>query len=202
MKVMITYDDVFLLCWAAFILFWVVSAFNVKRDISGGFGGAWRSFWLLRIIAAAVLVVAATRIAAGTAHDVGPGWAFSHGIFPENPVLDWTAAALAVVGLAFAIWARVNLGRNWSPRPAIKEQHELVTSGPYAYVRHPIYTGVLLMAFGGALTGSAFGIGTFVIALLVFGLRINKEERIMLDLFPNDYPEYQKKTKRLIPFVW
>ena len=127
---------------------------------------------------------------------------FSQGIYATSLLLGWIAALLSVIGVSTAIWARVHLGRDWSPRPAMKVDHKLVTSGPYAYVRHPIYTGVILMAFGAAFTGSFFGIGIFVIASIVYVSRIWREERIMLELFPNEYPEYQKRTKRLIPFVW
>jgi protein-S-isoprenylcysteine O-methyltransferase Ste14 len=77
-----------------------------------------------------------------------------------------------------------------------------VTTGPYAYVRHPIYTGILLAALGTALTGTVFGIGVVVFASIVFLSRIGKEEKIMLELFPNEYPAYQARTKRLVPFVW
>jgi protein-S-isoprenylcysteine O-methyltransferase Ste14 len=84
----------------------------------------------------------------------------------------------------------------------MKQEHELVTNGPYEYVRHPIYTGMLLAAFGSALTGSAFAIGVFVEASILFLSRIPREEKIMLELFPNAYPRYQDETKRLIPFVW
>lgn len=84
----------------------------------------------------------------------------------------------------------------------MKEQHELVTTGPYAYVRHPIYTGMLLAALGTAIMSSIFGIGMLIFISIFFALRINKEEKMMLELFPNRYPEYQKHTKRLLPFVW
>ena len=84
----------------------------------------------------------------------------------------------------------------------MKERHELVTNGPYAYVRHPIYTGMLLAVFGTALTGSYFAIMVLVLASVVFLSRIPREEKIMMDLFPNEYPSYQARTKRLIPLVW
>ena len=157
---------------------------------------------MLRLVVAIVLIFVATRIATGTAHFTNFGLIFSRGIFPQSTVLDWAAAALSVIGVGFAIWARGHLGRNWSSRPAVKENHELVTTGPYAYVRHPIYTGLILMAFSTALMGSIWGIGVFIVASLVFILRIGREEKIMLELFPNEYPEYQKRTKRLVPFVW
>jgi protein-S-isoprenylcysteine O-methyltransferase Ste14 len=200
---MITYETVILTCWATFIVVWAVSALNTKQDVPGSQGKLWQQFGLLRLVAAVVVLsFVAVRIATGTAHFTNFGLIFSRGIFPESTVLGWTAAALSVIGLGFAIWARVQLGRNWSPRPAAKEEHELVTTGPYAYVRHPIYTGVILMAFGAAVTGSFWGIGVFIIACLTFILRIGKEEQIILELFPNEYPEYQKRTKRLVPFVW
>ena len=109
---------------------------------------------------------------------------------------------MTALGIGLAIWARVFIGRNWSPRPAMKENHELVTTGPYAYVRHPIYTGILLAALGTALTGTVFAIGVVVLTSIVFRSRIGKEEKIMLELFPNEYPVYQARTKRLVPFVW
>jgi protein-S-isoprenylcysteine O-methyltransferase Ste14 len=200
---MITYLSVILACWAAFILVWAVSALNTKRDVRGGYGKIWRQFWLLRLVAGLVLIIfIAARIARGTAHFPNFGLIFLRGIFPQSPILDWTAAALSVIGVGVAIWARVHLGRNWSSRPAVKENHELVTTGPYAYVRHPIYTGLIVMALGTALTGSFWGIGVFIVASLTFILRIGKEEKIMLELFPDAYPAYQMRTKKLIPWLW
>jgi protein-S-isoprenylcysteine O-methyltransferase Ste14 len=200
---MITYATVILGCWAAFLLVWAVSAFNTKRDTRRGYGNFWQQFWVLRLAAAVVLLLfVAVRIATGKAHFTNFGLIFLRGIFPQSTVLDWAAAAFSVIGVGFAIWARVHLGRNWSSRPAVKENPELVTTGPYAYVRHPIYTGLILMAFGTALTGSIWGIGVFMIASLTLILRIGKEEKIMLELFPDAYPMYQVRTKKLIPWVW
>jgi len=127
---------------------------------------------------------------------------FSHPLFTPTLILGWAGALLTAIGIGFAIWARVNLGRNWSSRPTVKEQHELVTTGPYAYVRHPIYSGIMLAALGTALVTSIFGIGMLIFISIFFALRMNKEEKIMLELFPEQYPEYQKQTKRLVPFVW
>ncbi len=199
---MITYETIILGCWAAFLIVWVVSAFNVKRDIRGGYGNVWRKFWLVRVLVAIALVFIAVRMGTGTTHIAYFDLVFSRNIFLQSSILGWIAATISVIGVGVAVWARVHLGRNWSPRPAVKEQHELVTSGPYAYVRHPIYTGLILMAFGTALTGSIWGIGVLVAASLVFISRIGREEKIMRELFPNEYPEYRKRTKRLVPFVW
>jgi protein-S-isoprenylcysteine O-methyltransferase Ste14 len=200
---MFTYQTVILGSWAIYLLVWAVSAFNVKRDIRTGNGNIGQQFWLLRLVVAViVLVFVAARIATGTAHFTNFGLIFSRSIFPQSTVLDWAGAALSVVGVGFAIWARMHLGRNWSPRPAAKEHYELVITGPYAYVRHPIYTGLILMAFGTALTGSIWGIGVCIVAILIFVSRIGREEKIMLELFPDAYPNYQAGTKKLIPWVW
>jgi len=199
---MITYERVILWSWAAFLLVWVLSAFGVKRDIRGaGFSSVWSGLWPIRLAVMVLVVFFALRLArrAGSASGFFSNRA---SLFAPPPALGWMAAALTAIGISLAIWARVFLGRNWSPRPAVKEHHELVTTGPYAYVRHPIYTGILLAALGTALTGTLFGIGVFVFTSIVFRSRIGREEKIMLELFPNEYPAYQTRTKRLVPFVW
>src|SRR5262245_24244336 len=146
---MITYDSIILLSWAAFLLVWGVTALFVKRDmLGGGFAAVWQRYWVLRLAVAVLIVILAARLArrAGSS-----GAVFFHGIFTSHLALAWAAAAFTAIGIGFAIWARVSLGRNWSPRPAMKEHHELVTTGPYAYVRHPIYAGIMLAMLGTAL---------------------------------------------------
>ncbi len=193
-----------ILSWLAFILYWGISAISVKKDIPSRGWNWWSGRVLMArfLVAFIIILFAAIRIATGTAHFTYPNLIFSRGIFTPSPILSWISAALSVSGVSFAIWARVHLGRNWSARPAVKEHHELVTTGPYVHVRHPIYSGLILMAFATALTGRIFGIGVLLVACIVFIWRINKEEKIMLDLFPNEYPIYQARTKKLIPFVW
>jgi len=198
---MITYDNIILVSWAAFLLVWGISALFVKQDVrGGGYAAAWQRYWVLRLAAAAIIIFVAVRL--GRRAGSSGAALFSHGIFTPPPALGWAGAALTAIGIGFAIWARVNLGRNWSSRPAVKEHHEFVMTGPYAYVRHPIYSGIMLAALGTAFTSSVIGIGLFVFISITFALRMNKEEKIMLELFPDQYPEYQKHTKRLVPFVW
>jgi protein-S-isoprenylcysteine O-methyltransferase Ste14 len=199
---MITYGTVILISWAVFLLVWTVSAFGVKRDIRGG-ASIWHRYFLLRFVAMALVIFVALRVATGTAHYARVDAAiFNSGVFAPPPPLGWAGATLVALGILFAIWARVRLGANWSPAPAVKEKHELVTGGPYRWVRHPIYTGVALAAFGVALTGSVFGILIFAVVSILFYLRIDKEEEIMRELFPDAYPAYQAQTKKLIPFVF
>jgi protein-S-isoprenylcysteine O-methyltransferase Ste14 len=190
-----SYGAVILAGWALFLLVWSIKG--------GGISSLWYRYWPLRLAVAAFVVFEILRIATGTAHYTEANSAiFRNGIFTPPFVLGWVAAALTALGILFAIWARIHLGRNWSAAPAVKEHHELVTSGPYRFVRHPICTGVILAVFGSALTGTLFSIGVFIVVCIIFHLRVNKEERIMLELFPDTYPAYQAATKKLIPFVW
>jgi len=196
------YGTVILSSWAAFLLVWGITAFGVKRDVGrDGSASVWSSAWPLRLVIGLLLIFLLLRHGDRAR---GQPSAFSGRAlaFIPSPTLGWIAAAIVVLGICFAIWARLTLGKNWSPKPSMKERHELVTNGPYAYVRHPIYTGMLLAVFGTALTGSYFAIMVLVLASVVFLSRIPREEKIMLDLFPNEYPSYQARTKRLIPLVW
>ena len=198
---MLSYGTVILLSWVAFLAVWGVGAFNVKRDVKGGgVYGALARYWLLRL-GVVLVILLALRLGARMSGGKAPLGLTTFWYQPPE-VLGWVAAALTAFGIAFAIWARVYLGRNWSSSPAVKQDHELVTAGPYRYVRHPIYTGIMLAAFGAALTGGPFGVVMFVVISLIFFFRIAKEEQLMLDLFPNEYAAYQTRTKRLIPFVW
>ena len=196
------YGTVILSSWAAFLFVWGITAFGVKRDVRrGALASVWSSAWPLRFVVALLLVAMLLR--SGLRARRQPG-VFSGRLllFLPSPALGWVAAAIVVIGICVAVWARLVLGRNWSPRPSMKEQHELVTTGPYTFVRHPIYTGMLLAMFGSALTGSVFAIVICVLGGVMFLSRIPREEKIMLDLFPSEYPPYQARTKRLIPLVW
>lgn len=196
---MITADRVMLASWAVFLLVWLGLSFFVKRDVRGGRSA--RAYRARVVVLAIIILVVATRSAHRRPLGVN---VFSNrfSLFVPSPTLMWVGAACAVVGIAVAIWARLYIGRNWSPRPAVKEAHELVTGGPYAFVRHPIYSGIILAALGTTLTGTIFGAILFLFAVALFVARVGKEERIMLELFPGAYPAYQLRTKRLIPFLW
>ncbi|HEV8446111.1 MAG TPA: isoprenylcysteine carboxylmethyltransferase family protein [Gemmatimonadaceae bacterium] len=121
------------------------------------------------------------------------------------PLATWpyvVGVALVVVGLAFATWARVYLGRNWSASVTLKRDHELVRSGPYRWVRNPIYTGILVALAGSALArGQWSGVLAVVIAFGSFWYKARLEERVMHAAFGESYDAYRREVKSLIPFV-
>jgi protein-S-isoprenylcysteine O-methyltransferase Ste14 len=123
------------------------------------------------------------------------------------PPDDWHiwvgfGAALTLGGLLLTVWARIHLGRNWSGVITIKEGHELISSGPYSVVRHPIYTGLLLAAFGQAVAeGQWFGLVGVAIIFLAFWRKLRIEERWMRRQFGSAYEAYSQRVSALIPFI-
>lgn len=125
-------------------------------------------------------------------------------ITAQNNVLGIAGALMCIVGVGLAIWSRYALGRNWSGVSATeKEGHELIKTGPYKIVRHPIYLGFLLAMIGFALTiGNGAVYLAIVLGFISILLRIRIEEKLMKELFPILYEQYSKQVNKLIPHVW
>lgn len=122
---------------------------------------------------------------------------------PETHFFSFLGLSLTIAGLAFAVWARAFLGKNWSAAVTVKQDHELIRHGPYSLVRHPIYTGILLALLGTSVTfGTIRGLLAFLVAGLALWLKSRREEFFMVDQFGAEYVAYRSKVKALIPFVW
>ncbi|PWT87920.1 MAG: isoprenylcysteine carboxylmethyltransferase family protein [Acidobacteria bacterium] len=124
-------------------------------------------------------------------------------IVPPLPEIALGGFALTILGVAFAIVARAYLGRNWSGRPTIKSNHELIYKGPYSLVRHPIYTGIFVAATGTALAfGELRNLLALPFLLIGFWLKLKEEERLLVEAFGQQYAEYRLKVKSaFIPFL-
>jgi protein-S-isoprenylcysteine O-methyltransferase Ste14 len=181
--------------WIVFICFWLISAVSAKKTIRSRSG---LTIWIhvaIRIVAFLVVIALIheqilTRSMFALTNDT------------SNPVLGILGVVCSVVGVAFAIWARVYLGRNWGMPMTLKENRELVTSGPYRFVRHPIYTGILLAMIGSTLVQGLFWLVVFVFAAFYFIYSAVTEEKVLTKEFPEAYPTYKKRSKMLIPFIF
>ena len=121
---------------------------------------------------------------------------------PLSALCFWSGAAVTAGGLVYSVWARRHLGRNWSQAVAVKEGHELITSGPYALVRHPIYAG-LLLAFVGSAVARGEWRGLLAVAL-VFGAlwrKLRLEEKWLHEQFGESYEAYSRKVAALVPYI-
>lgn len=182
--------------WIGFVLCWLVLArFNKKTSRQSPWLLAW---WARLAVILGVLILMLFRhegFAARIAW-IGRPLALHAGI-----VGQWLGVALCVAGFGIAFWARGHLGRNWGMPMSLRQGHELVTSGPYAYVRHPIYTGLMIAMIGSALTLGAVSLAIFALCFAYFVFSARTEEKMMLAQFPDSYPAYRRRTKMLIPFV-
>ena len=121
---------------------------------------------------------------------------------PDSAVAAYAGLALTACGAALAVWARVFLGANWSATVTIKQDHAIIRNGPYALVRHPIYSGFLLGMLGTAIAiGEVRGPIGLGMAFLGWWLKLRTEERFLTEQFGTQYTRYQQEVKALIPFV-
>jgi protein-S-isoprenylcysteine O-methyltransferase Ste14 len=168
--------------WLVFWVYWLVSAVGVKE----GRASRRRIPFTGLSVLAAVLVL---RVFRGGSLAV------------ESPAIVAIGAVIFACGLALAVWARINLGRNWGMPMTQKDEPELVTSGPYRFVRHPIYSGLLAGLLGTALATNLLGLIVVVVLGGYFYYSASVEEQNMIATFPAAYPAYRSSTKMLIPFV-
>ncbi len=174
---------------------------------------SWMAYWLLasrgakpaerreplgsRLLHVLPLLLAFGLLSAGKV----PGSFLNERLFPWAPWEFWVAAFVAAAGMLFTVWARVHLGGNWSGIVTIKHDHELIVDGPYAIVRHPIYTGLLVAFIGSAMArGEWRGVLAVLIAWWALWRKLRLEERWMAERFGQQYKAYCRRVPALVPF--
>jgi protein-S-isoprenylcysteine O-methyltransferase Ste14 len=178
-------DTVIAVGWIVFWAYWLVMAFTAKAGQS-----RWTRLAGVRV-ATILVVVVLIRLRVFSGHEAAT----------RNPWLLGIGLVIFVLGLALAVWARVYLGRNWGVPMSEKAEPELVTTGPYSRIRHPIYTGIILGMVGTAIAVSPSWLGAVAILGGYFIFSAVIEERTIAKLFPAAYPPYKRATKMLIPYI-
>jgi len=179
------------LMWGGLGVYWAVSARFAKP-------AAWQQSTRSRAAALAILGAGFTLLFSSSTH-VG---ALAQRLTVDTSLTRATAFLLSAAGLTFAVWARSQLGRNWSGAATLKHDHDLVARGPYRVVRHPIYAGGIVAAFGTAL--SMGDVGAFAGAALVtvaWLAKIRVEESMLVSAFGERYIAYTRDVPTLIPFL-
>lgn len=179
-------------CWIIFLIVWLLAATSTKPSAYRESRAQRMRYWILLVIAY-LLLINGRRLP----------FPLNVRVIPHMEVIAWAGVVLSIAGLAFSIWARVTLGRNWSGAVTLKEGHELIEGGPYRLVRHPIYTGLISMFLATVIVlGHVGGIVGALLVLVSFWIKLGDEEKLMLKQFPDQYAAYQQRVKRIIPFVF
>jgi len=184
-------DILIFLLWAGFFAYWWITALLNRtpfKRVSSQF-----SVLTLMAVPIAILFAAATLLAPDL---------ITFRVLPDILPVAITGLAVTAAGIAFAVWARLHLGKNWSARPAVHEHHTLIRTGPYAIVRHPIYTGILTGMLGTAIAnGIAFAFIILCVVIIVLIVKLRMEEQFMIGEFGEEYERYRREVKALVPWV-
>lgn len=188
------------LSWTTLFVYMICAAFSASRRASRRVerrvesDRRWNWSWLIL-----ALVVAAFVFLTHEDH-LYPFVTWT--VLPRTSIVGLGGDLLAFGGLFIALWGRVALGKNWNLYPSFQENHQLIQSGPYAYVRHPMYSGLILMSLGTVIWyGTGLGLILFVACLLGTWFKLRQEEKILTNHFGAGYSIYKQRVKALIPFV-
>jgi len=175
--------------WLVFITYWVISGFRTRRNASTESAGSRSSFLLIEIPGYILLFSETAR--AGI---------LGQSILPRTLAIAVTGVALTWIGIGLAVWARWHIGEYWSARITIKEDHKLIRSGPYARLRHPIYSGLDLAVIGSVLLINEWGclLGAFLV-ILGYVIKARKEEAMLSARFGEAFQEHCRHTGFLLP---
>jgi protein-S-isoprenylcysteine O-methyltransferase Ste14 len=189
------YESFFPVVWIAFLLYWQIikAAASETKTTQRLEPTASR---IMRALAFLIVIVLLST------NRIPLPWLYRQ-LWPSGLWPFWIGAVVTVGGLLFAVWARRHLGSNWSRAVTIKQGHELITTGPYALVRHPIYTGILTGFLGTAIALSQVrGFIGFVLVLLALWAKLRMEEEWMRSQFGETYATYAHHTAALVPYLY
>jgi protein-S-isoprenylcysteine O-methyltransferase Ste14 len=178
--------------WYVFLAYWAFSALRVKQTRVEGSAAE-------RVAHISIMVLACLFMFSHSLR-VGP---LQARFVPESDLVAELGILLTSVGVAIAIWARYFLGQYWSSTVVLKVDHQLIRSGPYAYVRHPIYSGLIL-----ALVGTALAVGEWravvglALAIIGWSRKAATEETLLAGEFGDQYQEYRRHSGFLVPHFW
>jgi protein-S-isoprenylcysteine O-methyltransferase Ste14 len=185
------YEAFFPVVWIAFLIYWQIKAIDTKT--TQRLEPAASRIIRVLVFVVVIVLLATTRIPLR--------WLYFQ-LWPTGFWPFWLGAALTVAGILFAVWAREHLGRNWSRSVTIKQGHELITTGPYAVVRHPIYTGILAGFLGMAIAVSQVrGFIALALMFLVSWHKLRMEEEWMRSQFGETYAAYARRTAAVVPYL-
>jgi protein-S-isoprenylcysteine O-methyltransferase Ste14 len=182
--------------WLAWMAYWLAASIDAKA-VRRRESRASRIAHIAPLMLAVYLLAVPTR----APHPAWADWLFEN-FMPRSIAGFWAGFFVLATGLAFSVWARVRLGGNWSGTVTVKENHELIRTGPYRWVRHPIYTGILT-GFVGTTIALAEWRGLIAVALCLYAFlrKMRLEERWMVEAFGERYAAYRIQVKGLIPFI-
>lgn len=175
-------------CWLGLLAYWILASFSVKAAKEQARPVALWRFRLVQILTFTLLA------------GVIPYRPFDLVLWRRLAVVDGVGVALCVAGMLVAFWARRTLAGNWSASVTYKEKHELITNGPYRFVRHPIYSGLILMMLGTMLVmGRLDSVVGFALRLVAYYFKMRKEEEVMSRHFAEEYAKYMERVGALVP---
>lgn len=182
-------DRLVIFSWLLLAAYWLVAGIRVKRSAKHEPSGERMGHILFMVVGALLL------------YDQNLPWAFLYRRFlPDDVRIEWFGAIIAFLGALFAIWARSTIGKDWSAEVQIKQGHELIRTGPYRMIRHPIYTGLLVAVAGTAIaTGQVRSILGFLIILFGFIRKAKKEESFLSAEFGAAFAEHRRRTGFFLP---
>jgi len=178
--------------WSTWGIYWLIAARNVKPSLR-------RVSVLKRVLHSGPLLLCGALF---FSHKATPPF-LNERFLPQSPSTEALGTFLLAMGMAFAFWARLHLGRNWSSVVELKSDHALIRTGPYRLVRHPIYSGLLLGLFGTSIAiGEWRGLLGAALAFLAICLRIRGEDALMAEAFDKTYEVYRRDTPALVPYLF